>query len=295
MSYQDLIYGVDQGIATITLNRPARMNALSPNLEAELHRAFDEADADRAVRVIILTGAGAAFCAGFDQGPNKSGRRNSDPTGKSIAEFIEYCHRRQGKRAAEWTHMWRLGKPIIAAVNGWAMGAGFWYQLAADITIASDKAVFAQPEVRHISSSSYLFTALCGWKVANRWALTGDHFDAQEAYRIGMVNEVVPHEQLMDAARALAKRIALVPEPSVRLNKAIAMLGIQAAGLYSGLLMEGTLGALAQASHNDYREKLFEVHRKEGVKAYLDLRDGPFQPEPMGPRSAKARAQKAKG
>ena len=295
MTYQDLIYGVDEGIATITLNRPARMNALSPNLEAELHRAFDEADADQAVRVIILTGAGAAFCAGFDQGPNKSGRRNSDPTGKSIAEFIEYCHRRQGKRAAEWTHMWRLGKPIIAAVNGWAMGAGFWYQLAADITIASDKAVFAQPEVRHISSSSYLFTALCGWKVANRWALTGDHFDAQEAYRIGMVNEVVPHEQLMDAARALAKRIALVPEPSVRLNKAIAMLGIQAAGLYSGLLMEGTLGALAQASHNDYREKLFEVHRREGVKAYLDLRDGPFQPEPMGPRSAKARAQKAKG
>ncbi len=295
MTYQDLIYSVDEGIATITLNRPARMNALSPNLGAELHRAFDEADADQAVRVIILTGAGAAFCAGFDQGPNKSGRRNSDPTGKSIAEFIEYCHRRQGKRAAEWTHMWRLGKPIIAAVNGWAMGAGFWYQLAADITIASDKAVFAQPEVRHISSSSYLFTALCGWKVANRWALTGDHFDAQEAYRIGMVNEVVPHEQLMDAARALAKRIALVPEPSVRLNKAIAMLGIQAAGLYSGLLMEGTLGALAQASHNDYREKLFEVHRKEGVKAYLDLRDGPFQPEPMGPRSAKARAQKAKG
>ncbi len=74
--------------------------------------------------------------------------------------------------------MWRLGKPIIAAVNGWAMGAGFWYQLAADITIASDKAVFAQPEVRHISSTSFLLTALCGWKAANRWGLTGDHFDA---------------------------------------------------------------------------------------------------------------------
>ena len=264
------------------------MNALSPNLEAELHRAFDEADADRAVRVIILTGSGTAFCAGFDQGPNKSGRRNSDPTGKSIAEFIEYCHRRHGKRVADWAHMWRLGKPIIAAVNGWAMGAGFWYQLAADITIASDTAVFAQPEVRHISASSYLLTALCGWKVANRWALTGDHFDAQEALRIGMVNEVVPHDRLMEAARALARRIALVPEPSVRLNKAIAMQGIQAAGLYSALLVEGTLGTLAQASHNEFREKLFDVHRTEGVKAYLDMRDGPFQPEPMGPRSKKA-------
>src|SRR5579871_4211187 len=294
MAYQDLIYQVDEQVATITLNRPSRMNALSPNLEEELHRAFDEADADRAVRVIILTGAGAAFCAGFDQGANKSGRRNSDPAGKSIAEFIEYCHRRQGKRVADWAHMWRLGKPIIAAVNGWALGAGFWYQLAADITIASDQAVFAQPEVRHISSSSYLFTALCGWKCANRWALTGDHFDAQEAYRIGMVNEVVPHDELMATACSLAKRIALVPEPAVRLNKAIAMLGIQASGLHSGLLLEGTLGALAQASHNEYREQLFEVHRKEGVKAYLDLRDGPFQPEPMGPRSAKARAARAK-
>jgi enoyl-CoA hydratase/carnithine racemase len=189
--------------------------------------------------------------------------------------------------------MWRLGKPIIAAVNGWAMGAGFWYQLAADITIASDQAVFAQPEVRHISSTSFLFTALCGWKAANRWALTGDHFDAQEALRIGMVNEVVPHEQLMEHVRALAKRIALVPEPAVRLNKAVAMQGIQAAGLHAGLLLEGTLGALAHASHNEYRQQLFDVHAKDGVKAYPEMRDGPFQPEPMGPRSAKGRAARA--
>jgi enoyl-CoA hydratase/carnithine racemase len=290
MSYQDLIYSLEDGVATITLNRPTRMNALSPNLAHELHHAFDQADGDPAARVIVLTGSGNAFCAGFDQGPNKSGRRNSDPEGKSIAEFIAYCHGRQNKRIVDWQHMWRLRVPIIAAVNGWAMGAGFWYQLAADITIASDKAVFAQPEVRHISSTSFLLTALCGWKSANRWGLTGDHFDAQEALRIGMVNEVVSHEQLMETAHALARRIALVPEPAVRLNKAIAMQGIQAAGLHAALLLEGTLGTMAQASHNDYRQKLFDVHRQQGVKAYLDMRDGPFQPEPMGPRSAKARA-----
>jgi enoyl-CoA hydratase/carnithine racemase len=133
---------------------------------------------------------------------------------------------------------------------------------------------------------------LCGWKAANRWALTGDHFDAQEALRIGMVNEVVPHEELMDRARALAKRIALVPEPSVRLNKAINMQGIQAAGVHSGLLLEGTLGALAHASHNELRERLLEAQRTGGLKGYLDMRDGPFQPEPMGPRSAKGRQKK---
>jgi enoyl-CoA hydratase/carnithine racemase len=295
MSYQDILYEVEDGIATITLNRPQVMNALSPNLEAEMHSAFDEADADRAARVIILTGAGAAFCAGYDQGPTKTGRKRSDPTGRTIADYIEAWQRNDGKIVSSWVHMWKLGKPIIAAVNGWAMGGGFWYQLAADITIASDKAVFAQPEVRHISNSSYLFTALCGWKVANRWALTGDHFDAEEAYRIGMVNEVVPHDALMDRARELAARIALVPEPAVRLNKAIAMQGLQASGVHAALLVEGALSALAHSSHDDYREKLLEVQRTEGVKAYLQMRDGPFQPEPMGPRSAKARAARPAG
>ncbi len=290
---KELLYGVEESIATITLNRPERMNALTHELEAELHRAFERADADRAVRVIILTGAGRAFCAGYDQGQTgKAGTRHSDPKGKSHAEFIEFWQRNDAGRVAQWTHMWRLGKPIIAAVNGWAMGGGFWYQLAADITIASDQAVFAQPEVRHISNTTFLLGALCGWKAANRWGLTGDHFDAQEALRIGMVNEVVPHDTLMDVTRALAKRIALVPEPSVRLNKSITMLGMQAAGVYSGLLLEGALGALAHSSHNEFREKLFETQREHGLKAYLDMRDGAFQPEPMGPRSAKGRQKK---
>jgi enoyl-CoA hydratase/carnithine racemase len=290
MSYDDILYETEDRIATITLNRPHVMNAISPNMEAEMHHAFDEADADRDIRVIILTGAGAAFSSGYDQGPSETGRKKGDPKGKTIAEYIEQFQRSDSKNVEKWTHMWKLGKPIIAAVNGWAMGGGFWYQLAADITIASNKAVFAQPEVRHISNSSFLFTALCGWKAANRWALTGDHFDAEEALRINMVNEVAPHNELMARTRALAGRIALTPEPAVRLNKAIAMQGLQASGVTAALLVEGALGALAHSSHDDYREKLFEVQRTEGVKAYLQMRDGPYQPEPMGPRSAKARA-----
>jgi enoyl-CoA hydratase/carnithine racemase len=100
-----------------------------------------------------------------------------------------------------------------------------------------------------------------------------------------MINEMVPHDELMPRVRALAERIALVPEPSIRMNKAIAMKGIQAAGLTSALLLEGALGAIVHSSHNEEREKLFEAQRSKGLKAYLELRDGPFSPEPMGPKS----------
>lgn len=87
--------------------------------------------------------------------------------------------------------------------------------------------------------------------------------------------------------------MALVPEPSLRLNKAIAMLGVQAAGLNSGLLLEGTLSALVHASHNEERQRLFDIQSSQGTKSYLEARDAPFQPEPMGPRSAKGRQQRA--
>src|SRR5262249_10130995 len=128
MSDNELLYSVDDKIATITLNRPERMNALTPKLQSAMHAAFDTADADRGVKVIVLTGAGAAFCAGYDQGQTtKGGARHSDPKGKTHAEFIEHWHRNDGGRVAQWTHMWRIGKPIIASVNGWAMGGGFWY------------------------------------------------------------------------------------------------------------------------------------------------------------------------
>ena len=114
MSYQDLLYGVEDKVATVTLNRPERMNALSRNLEAEIHRALDEADADRNVRAIILTGAGAGFCARHDQAAAPaSGVRHSDPQGKTHAEYIEYWQRHDGSRVINWSHMFSLGKPII--------------------------------------------------------------------------------------------------------------------------------------------------------------------------------------
>ena len=159
--------------------------------------------------------------------------------------------------------------------------------MACDITLASEQAVFAQPEVRHISNTTFLFAALAGWKAAHRYVLTGDHIDAQEAMRLGIVNEVVPADKLMQAARALAERIAKVPEPSVRLNKAVTCFGLQATGLYSGMLLNGALSALAHASHLPLRDDLLAAMRQGGMRAFLDKRDSPFRPEPFGPKSKK--------
>jgi enoyl-CoA hydratase/carnithine racemase len=145
--------------------------------------------------------------------------------------------------------------------------------------------VFAQPEVRHISNTTFLFAALCGWKVANRYALTGDHIDAAEALRIGLINEVVPHAELLPRARALAERIALVPEPSVRLNKQVTMYGLLAGGVAAGMLANGPLSALAHTSHLPERERLWAAQAAGGMKGFLEARDRPFYPEPFGPRA----------
>src|SRR2546429_5808148 len=157
---QEIIYSVEESVATITLNRPERMNALTHELEAELHRTFDRADTDRAVRVIILTGAGRAFCAGYDQSQtDKSGSRHTDPKGKSLADFIEFWQRTDAERVALWTHMWRLGKPVIAAGQRRDIGGGVWYPPPPAITNPSDPARVARPEGRPSSNTTFILCA----------------------------------------------------------------------------------------------------------------------------------------
>src|SRR6266849_5846793 len=286
MAYETIVYEKTGPVLTLTLNRPDTINAINPQMTAEIHGALDEADADAEVRAIILTGAGRGFSAGFDIARRPDGRSSLDATGIEVAEYIKRWWARDRDSVTELLHLWHLTKPVIAAVHGWVMGGGFWYALASDITIAADNSVFAQPEVRHVSNTTFLFAALAGWKAAHRYSLTGDHFDAAEAHRIGLVNEVVPVAELLPRARALAERIAKVPEPSVRLNKAITCYGLLAMGLGAGMMMNIPLSNLAHASYNAQRGELLEVMRSGGLKAFLEARDGEFHPEPFGPKSA---------
>jgi enoyl-CoA hydratase/carnithine racemase len=278
-NYELVLYEVDGPVATITLNRPAQMNALSPQLEGEIHTALDEAAADPSVRAIIVTGSGAAFSSGYDIGRER-------PEVERHRDVVNRWVETDWKHEQHMLHIMELSKPVIAAVNGWCLGGGFWLSLACDITIASEQATFGQPEVRMISNSSFLFPALVGWKNAHRYALTGDHFGAEEALRIGCVNEVVPHDQLMERANALARRLALVPPDSVRLNKQLTIQGLQAMGLRNGLAVGGFISSSVHSMTDAADvEDLYATQKAEGLRAFLQQRDGPFIPEPGGPRS----------
>ena len=280
MDYEFVLFNQDDAVVTITLNRPDAMNALSHQLERELHQALDEADADPTVRVIVLTGAGRAFSAGYDFDDDVL--EDDATAGAALRRWLDI-----NRRSTEgFMHVMELSTPVIAAVNGWCLGGGFWYALCSDITIASEEATFGQPEVRGISSSSILFAVLAGWKNAHRYTLTGDHFDAPEALRMGVVNEVVPHDELLDRTYALARRIAMVPADSVRLNKAITTYGLEAMGLRNAHNVMAFLATIAHASGDSPEVRhLGEAYRQGGIRAFLAARDGPFQPEPGGPRS----------
>jgi enoyl-CoA hydratase/carnithine racemase len=278
-----VLAAVEDRVLTLTLNRPDQLNAISARLEDELWEALRRAEADPEIRAVVLTGAGRAFSAGYDLGDEPAG------DGGRAADAVRRAWRTARREQARYLDVMRLETPVIAAVNGWCLGGGLWYALASDITIASDQAVFGQPEVRETGTSTFLLAALVGWKNAHRYALTGDHFDAAEALRIGAVNQVVAPDQLSATAHALATRIARLPPDGVRLTKAMTSLGIEAMGLGNGLEMAGLVSVAISASiDNQDLDELNRIRAAEGTRASVAFRDRPFRPEPMGPRSAPA-------
>ena len=146
--------------------------------------------------------------------------------------------------------------------------------------------MFGQPEVRHISNTSFFWVLSAGYKNALRYSLTGDHIDAEEALRIGIVNKIVPHDDLLEEAFQLVERIALVSPETVKINLYVATMGLEMMGLANALRLNGELSALAHSSSRaDYRKEMFDGLEQGGLRSFLTTRDGPFQPEPFGPRS----------
>ena len=285
--YETILYEKQRKGVLITLNRPEVLNAISREMEAELRRAFAEADADPEVRAVVLTGAGRAFSSGYDIG---AGRQLVWPYGvpedTNIADRIEYQRSRDRSENDCLLQIWEMGKPVIAAVNGWCLAGVSWYALACHMTFASDQAVFGQPEVRMGDDTNFFWVLNAGYKKALRYALTGDHIDAQEAERIGLITDVVPHDDLLETCFKIVDRIAMTAPQTVKINLQVATQGLNMMGLRNALLHNNELKAMAHLSRSlEFFEPLDRAQRSGGLREFLQMRDGPFQPEPFGPRS----------
>ena len=290
-AYENLLYEKQRNGLLITLNRPEAMNALSQGLRNEIDAALEEARQDPDIRAVVITGAGRAFSAGADIGGGGGGGEiewpYGIPEGASLTEHYGDWRDRDRSNIESQLYRWEYPKPIIGAISGWCLGAGSWLALTCHMTIAADDAVFGQPEVRMASNSNFMWVLLAGAKNALRYALTGDHLDAQEALRIGIVNKVVPKDELLDECFSIVERIALVPPETVKINLAVATMGLEMMGLRKALNLNAELSAMAHVSKREEFNKHLEDARKEGgLRAFLQARDTPFMPEPFGPRAS---------
>jgi len=210
-TFETLTYAVEDGVATITLNRPERLNAFNTRMMQEMIAAFDETDADDAVRSVIVTGAGRAFCAGADLSAGAETFNYEARGGDAMAARTRNGAQRDGGGLLT-LRIFESLKPVIAAVNGAAVGVGATMQLAMDIRLASTEArygfVFARRGLNPEAASSWFLPHLVGVQTALEWCYTGRIFPAQEAHDRGLVRSLHAPDDLLPAARALAREIA---------------------------------------------------------------------------------------
>lgn len=269
MSYEDIRYTVEDRVATITLHRPERMNAFTPRMCRELLAALDAADADDEVRVVIVTGEGRAFCAGADLG---SGGKTFDGGAQGSSHTID-THRDEGGLVS--LKIFSLKKPVIGAINGPAVGVGITMTLPMDVRIAAEGAkigfVFARRGIVPEAASSWFLPRLVGIQQAAEWVYTGRVFDAAEAHAAGLVSRVLPADQVVAAARALAREIA---DNTSAVSVAIAR-----------QLMWRMLGASSpREAHLLDSKSIFFMGRSpdayEGVSSFLEKRPPKFSMRP---------------
>lgn len=269
MGSRETLYQVTDGIATITLNRPEKLNAWTAVMEEEVRSAMDQADRDAGVRVIVLTGAGRGFCAGADMALLK----DTADHGLAPKRALDEGHARAGIRAdfqKKYSYFAALGKPVIAAINGPVVGLGLVIALYCDLRWASDAARFSTTFARRGLIAEYgiawLLPRLVGLPNALDLLLSARTIDASEALRMGLVNQVFSQEGFSEKVTAGAQEIASLVSPrSLRVIKR---------QLYEGLFQ--TLGEAFEASEREMLESLKSEDFKEGVAHYLEKRAPAF-------------------
>jgi enoyl-CoA hydratase/carnithine racemase len=269
-AYEHILCEVADGIMQITLNRPDKLNAYTATMGTELARAFDAADMDDAVRVVLVTGAGRGFCAGADI---SAGAGAFDTTSAEGSASFGDVAKREGRTGGQGMvgAVFECRKPSIAAFNGAAVGVGLTLTLPMDIRIAADTAkfglVFARRGLVPEAGSAWFLPRLVGVSQALRWCLDGALFGAEEALKGGLVSEVVAPEDLLPRARAIARSIADNTAPiSVALTRQMLWRLPSDPTPYPTLKIDGPM-AMALGVTEDVRE---------GVSAFLEKRQPSF-------------------
>jgi enoyl-CoA hydratase/carnithine racemase len=271
-SPNDVLYEKRDGFARIVLNRPTVLNALNKNSHRLLAAALDRAEADDEVRAVILTGAGRAFCAGGDL--HAALYPDNDPAPSAMENMLR---------------IWSFPKPVIAAVRGHAVGQGVELAGVCDMTIATEDAKFGEIQIRNGSAPPVLITPfLVGLKKAKELLLLGELVDAYEAQRIGLVNRVVPNDQLEAESEQMARKLASLPHGAVRLNKALVNRVYALAALHEALAYRNdpAIAALLAQLEDDARvREQRRVMREQGWGAFRQQRDALYRETPAGPES----------
>jgi len=271
LSFENIIYEQKGPIAYLTLNRPKKLNALNAEMMTEFREAMGVVEADTEVRALIITGAGRAFSSGFDI---QKGSCAIDPKTSTVDAWRT---RLQGLVETFMT-VWNCSKPVIAAVNGYALGGGCELVQVCDIKIASDRAIMGEPEIRAGFGPPLLITPYSvNLANAKELLLTGDTVDACEAARIGLVNRVVPHDNLMAECEKVAKKICLLPQIGVKLTKDSVNRAMEEMGYLNAVRHNLELMTLFDTSTSPEQEEFSAISESQGLRAALDWRDARFK------------------
>jgi enoyl-CoA hydratase/carnithine racemase len=250
--YETIVVELDYPIATLKLNRPEKLNALSAQLAREVIDALDRLEADDEVRAVVL-------CGDPEQGSVMQWKRHLE----SIWPFSR--------------RVWNFRKPIIAAVHGYCLGGGCEIAMLCDMTIASSDCRLGEPEIRFSTGSTLIMPWIVPMKIARELLYTGKTIDAQRAYEVGMVNEVVEPEDLMQRAYYHARLIAKVSPLAVELTKEGINRTYEIMGLLNALNHHDNLVAILDGSETDELRQFEEIRAARGLRAALDWRDQQFR------------------
>ena len=269
MSYATIDLAIEHPLATITLQRPERLNAISRELMAEVTEALAQANADDGVRCVILRGAGRCFSAGFEIADDDVWVEGEGPA--AVVDDMRFY--------MEWERsIFEFAKPIVAAVHSYCLAGACEVMMLCDLAVAADDARFGEPEIRFSNGPPALIMPwIIGMRAAKELLLTGKMIDAQRALQLGMVNEVCPRADLDRRARYHALLISKVSPLAVRLQKR-ALNGIfEQQGLRHALDWGVTMTGLIDASETEEMKTFSRIRREQGLRAALDWRDEQFR------------------